>query len=259
MTHLGYPESCILYKSVFSTVSQSSLIADIEFKKLPEKQIIISLNWGTLSPQTPLPSYVMKVIGENYGDNQSFIDFINFFDHHLFKAFLVASYPESTSADGVCWQDLKTSFLKLGGMKSICTLHWLLQLIYPELDIQVKRRIFQQENESSCLRLGECILGDAQSLGKLESIPVNAFSITLYADEGRSPCMIPWPIEVLSRYRLQIENILANMNIYIELFLIIREQNSMARLSNDSYLGYDKIRGRELNKRRILIYRGRID
>ena len=149
--------------------------------------------------------------------------------------------------------------MKLAGIKSVSTLHWMIQQIYPELDLKVKRATIKQEVYNGGIRLGHCKLGDKHSLGTSSAIPVKAFSITLYADDGRSPCMVAWPIEVMKRYKQQLTPLLANMNINVEVFLIIREQNSMARLSDESYLGYDKIKGDHLNKRRILIYRGRID
>jgi hypothetical protein len=256
---IGYPTDSILYKSSFSNCSQASLLAGIDFKTKPAKQVIIYINWGILSPQTPLPSYIFKAVGDSYGGSKSFIDFINFFDHHLFKSFVEASYPENSSIGGVSWEDLKLSFLKLAGMKSVSTLHWMIQQVYPELDVKVEKSMIKQDVYNGGLRLGQCKLGDEHSLGKATSIPVKAFTITLHADEGRSPCMVAWPIEVLKRFEQQVKQLLGNMNANIELYLIIREQNSMARLSSESYLGYDKIRGDHLNKRRILIFRGRID
>ncbi|MCH2205672.1 MAG: hypothetical protein MK132_07365 [Lentisphaerales bacterium] len=256
---IGYADEHILFKSAFTNTSQSSLIAGIKFKHGAQKQVTIYVNWGILSPQTPLPSYIFKTVGDNFGGSKAFMDFVNFFDHHLFKAFIAASYPESSHIGGVSWEDLKQSFMKLAGLKSVSTMHWAIQQIFPELDVDVKRNVINQEVYNGGIRLGHCKLGDKHSLGKSSSTPVDAFTITLFADEGRTPCMVAWPIEVLKRYERQVKPLLANMNINVEIFLIIREQNSMARLSNESYLGYDKIKGDHLNKRRILIFRGRID
>ena len=102
---IGYREEHILFKSAFNTCSQPSLIAGIDFKKSNHKQVTIFINWSILSPQTPLPSYIFKTIGDNFGGSQAFIDFVNFFDHHLFKSFIDASFPESSQIGGVAWED----------------------------------------------------------------------------------------------------------------------------------------------------------
>ena len=259
LNKLGYTEDNIMFKSAYSTCSQPSLLAGIQFIEKPKPEVVIYVNWGILSPQTPLPSYIFKTIGDSFGGSKSFIDFVNFFDHHLFKSFIAASYPETYDISGVSWEDLKRSFLKLTGIKSVSSLHWLFQKIYPELDVNVKKTILKQDAYNDGLRLGYCKLGDPHSLGRSTSLPVNAFTITLYADGAYDYCMVPWPVEALKRFDRDVRQFLSNLNVNMELFLIIREQNTMARLSLESYLGYDKIRGDHLNKRRIKIFRGRIE
>ena len=259
LEHLGYNQDNILFKSSPSFCSQSALLADIEFKRRPYKQVTVWMNWGILGPQTPLPSYIFKGIEDSYGGYQSFVDFVNFFDHHLMKDFIAASFPDRFQLNAEKWENLKNCFIRLAGIKSIGTMHWLMELIFPELDVRVTRRMIQRKVYTGGLRLGTAILGDATALGSLTTVPVDAFAVTLYTDGELTECLKPWPDEAKRRFNEQIAPLLGNMNVNMELFLIIREQSSLARISRGSYLGYDRIRGGEATKRRILIYRGRID
>ena len=66
----------------------------------------------------------------------------------------------------------------------------------------------------------------------------------------------PWPREIRQRLDDLAFPILRPVGIDLEIILIIRTQKRWAQVHRESYLGYDKIRGGELQYRRIRIFRG---
>ena len=258
LKHLGYKNTEITFQSNMSSVSAEGLIDSIKFNRGAIRSVEITVNWGLLTVHTPLPTYFFKLIEESYGDVVSFTDFVNFFDHYLFRNFVDALYPEHAEFKGLNWNKIKKSFLSLMDLKSEATLHWLFDLIYPELDVNVTRSFFSSNVLNDGIRLGHYNIGESYCLGQKQKLKTKSFQIILYSDSFRSPCHKAWMEVAKERFNKAITPILGNMNLYLEIFLVVRGQHSVASLDTGSYLGYDRITGGEFDDKRFPIFSGKV-
>jgi hypothetical protein len=255
---LGYQPEEIQFKSHFSNSSQPSLIRDIAFHHEPIRGVLITLNLGLLGPQSPLPSYFVKRLDTSYFDTRSFVDFIGYFDHSLIKNYLLNIYPETNTAFFPNLQLTRLRFLQMLDLKSCSTLHWLFQLVFPELGVRAEKVVFNRQLRTAHLRLGETVLGTDPIFGEKTSVPVHGNSVTLLSEFETTNSGEPWPREINRRLNDLIFPILGSIGMDLEILLIIRTQKTWAKLHSESYLGYDKIRGGKEHYRRIQIFMGRI-
>jgi len=253
---LGYRPEEILFKSHMSTSSQSSLIQGIEFHQEPVRQVIISVNLGLLSAQSPLPSYFLKKMDKGSIDTLCFIDFIEYFDHFLILNYLINLYPELNTKIHADWELTKRRYLLMLDFKSCSTLHWLFQLAYPELEVRVEKAMLQRVLQTNRICLGETILGTDAMFGEEKAVPIYGRQITLFSEDELTDSGEPWPREIKKRLDDLVFPILSSVGIDLEIVLTIRAQKSWVKLSCESYLGYDNMQGGKASYRRIRIFRG---
>jgi hypothetical protein len=255
---LGYQSEEIQFKSHFSTISQPSLIQGIDFKSEPTRRALITLNLGLLSAQSPLPSYFLKKLDAGYINTQSFLDFMGYFDHFLIRNYLFNIYPETNTALFPDWELTKRRYLQMLDLKSCSTLHWMFQLAFPELGVRAEKAVLNRQLRTAHLRLGETILGNDAIFGETTGVPVYGRRITLFSEGGSTGPGEPWPREIKQRLNDLIFPVLRSVEVDLEIMLIVRKQKTWAKLDEESYLGYDKIRGGKESYRRIGIFKGRL-
>ena len=258
LQQIGYQPENIQFKSHFSACSQPGLIHGIEFKDNSEPRVVISLNLGLLSAQSPLPSYFFKKLDSGYVDIRAFAEFIGFFDHYLIKNYLAHIYPETNRAFFPDWEMTKLRFIQLLDLKSCSTLHWIFQLVFPELGIKARKARIGRKLSTSHLKLGKTVIGKKAIFGSKTNIPVSGRTVTLVAENESTGSGEPWLREIRKRLNELIFPILCTVGLDLEVLLVILSQKTHARLQTDSYLGYDRIRGGRRQYRRIRIFSGRL-
>ena len=77
---MGYRADQVFFRSTHNLSSQPSLLEAIEFRDGPSPRVIVSVNLGLLSAQTPLPSYFFKRVDQGFVDIDALVDFMAFFD-----------------------------------------------------------------------------------------------------------------------------------------------------------------------------------
>jgi hypothetical protein len=255
---IGYPLEKILFKSHDSITSQPGLIHAITFQNTADRQVIITLNLGLLGVQSALPSYFQKKIHKSSVDYIRFVDFIGYFDNFLIKSYLFAIYPEINRVLFTDWESTKRRYLQMLDLKLCSTLHWLFQLVFPELGVKVEKAQLRQGMQIESIQLGKTVIGDDAVFGKKTTAPVYGRKATLISESDLTDPGEPWLGVIRQRLAEQIFPILGTVGIDMEIFLVIRAQKGWAKLLTNSYLGYDKIRGGQEKYRRILIFKGRI-
>jgi len=255
--YLGYPQEEIMFKSHYSITSQAHLIHSIEFKKKPIRQVLINLNLGLLSSQSPLPNYFNKQI--DYSDNgaQSFIDFIGFLDHQLIYSYIFSIYPEMQKSFLTDWELTKRRYMQMLDFKSNAVLHWFFQLVFPEFGVSVRKANFKRNLETSPIKLGATVLGGESVFGEEVSVTVPGSEVTLLSEGEFTYSGEPWSREIKKRMDEQIFPIIKVVDFDLKVSLIIQSQKKWVRLHKESYLGYDKIRGGKSQYRKIQIFLGR--
>lgn len=257
LAHLGYELDEILLCSHFSTASQSRLIEGIEFRSSPRK-VVITLNFGLLGGQSLLPDYFFKLVDNKTIEAQRFVEFFGYFDDRLLRHFLLAIYPEFEQAVFQNWEARKRAALYTLRLDSIAMLHWLMQLVFPELQVRVEKVTLHRSIDLGSPILGKSHLGYQAVLGKIKKLPVSGKRITFITDEGNFVNDQPWPNEIEQRLQKLIFPILQAVDLHLEIWLIIRSQSSWLSLTQKSYLGYENIFSEELQFRKIRIFSGHL-
>ncbi len=257
LAHIGYGMEDILFCSHFSTCSQSRLIQSVEFRGSPKK-VLITLNLGLLGGQSLLPNYLFKSVDDNVIEDQRFSEFFGYFDDRLLRRYLLAIYPEHDQALDPSWEIRKKASLQTLKLNSIASLHWLSQLVFPELQIRAKKVTLHRHMDLGAPILGKTQLGYQAVLGKIKKIPVAGVRITLISDEDNFANNQPWPDEVERRLQELMFPILQGIDLDLELWLMIRNQSTSLSLKANSYLGYENIVGDADQIRQIRIFSGRL-
>lgn len=253
----GYGPDDILFKSNASVCSQPGLVQGIRFLAEPARAVV-ELNFGLLSAQTPLPAYFTKKMESGYFDSKAFEAFIGFFDHRLIRGWLMNVLPEINTELFQDWEQVKQWYLGMVDLKSPGSLHWLFELVYPELDVRVEKSTPGRELATSFPRLGKTVLGDDAIFGKKTKVPVYGNRVTLFSEDEIAGTGEPWPAEAKLRLKEQIFPVLRHSGADLEVFLVIKSQTRWAKLHKESYLGYDSMKGGDAKSRRIRIFRGRL-
>lgn len=236
---LGYRTTEIEYKSNQTAAHKASLIECIEFLTVPHKRVIITVNIGLLGVQSPLPSYFFRLM-EQY-DTDAMIDFIGFFDHGLLRSRFDALYPERDRAAFPDWEETKALNLKLLGLQSPSTMHWMFQRVFPELAVQAKRWVQRHTIETERVVLGDASLGEGCALGGAVTLAAGGIEITLYCEEAVTPAGAPWAREASRRLDEVILPLLRTVDLYLNVVLIFQDHKGWARLEKEHFLGFDPV------------------
>lgn len=258
LAYLGYRPEEILFESSVREVSQPSLIQRVEFRAEPVKQVVVTLNVGLLGTQSPLPSYFKRILEDADVDDAAFTDFLRFFDHRLLDNFLNSVYPERDVEVFKDFEKTKQSYLRLLGLASVSTVHWLVELVYPELGVTVERGTIMRSMKLEGARLGFCSLGGGAVLGGWMRGPVPGFLVTLYADEEHTEAGRPWAEEVMRRLERLVFPVLAEQAVELKVVLVIRSEKVWAQLRRGSYLGFDRMKGGTTKNREIQVFKGKV-
>ncbi len=252
---LGRAPEEILFESSIGDVSQPALFQSVAFERA---QVTVTLNMGLLGTQSVLPSYFKRILEDADVDDESFTDFLRFFDHRLLEGWLHSLAPERDRKIFRDFERTKASYVRLLGLRSTSTMHWLVALAYPELGVRVEPSTMKRMVKLEGARLGHCELGGGAVLGGRARAPVPGFLVTLYADEEHTELGRPWAEEVKRRLDALVFPAVREAALELKVVLVIRSEKVWARLGPGSYLGFDRVRGGVRRNREIQVFNGRV-
>jgi predicted component of type VI protein secretion system len=252
LSTLGYRWDELRFASHASVESPRRLVHDIELYDDP-RRVRIVLNIGLLSAQSPLPGYLFKELDSGRIDSGVFSDFIGFFDHVILSRLVLATQPELDRQLFCDVQQARREDMQLLNLRSAATLHWLFQQIFPELLVQVEPIRKRRRVRSDGVRLGDAVLGGEATLGARATAMGPGKRVTLVGDEEDAASGRTWPLEARRRLDTFALPLLRPFGVALEVFLVLREQQSWARLSDGCHLGYDQLRGGK-QERRVALY-----
>ncbi|MHC4393903.1 MAG: tetratricopeptide repeat protein, partial [Planctomycetota bacterium] len=261
LRHLGYGPEDIIMRSNTSWASQSSVIHKVEFFLRPIRHVVLTMNIGLLSPFSPLPSYFRKIIDHAPIDEDSFTDFLHFFDHGVLQRYLESIYPEKDPALYANWPGTKHDYLQLMGLRSRDTLYLLFQSVFPELGITVERAPINRNLLADVAVIGVSSLGGRATLGGRTAVPVGGFKVMLYAEQDLTFTGQSWASEVQRRLEEDIFPLLHSVGLDLMVRLVIQTQRGWARLAAQdavSQLGFDRIRSDVERPRDVMIFCGMV-
>lgn len=258
LVFLGWKWEHFRFSSRDSFASQPALIHDIRFLHEPFPTVRIILNLGLLGPQSTLPDKLFGRINSGELNEEEFKEFIGYFDHLLVVNFLAGLYPEHFSDILGDWESTRHSFLMLQEPASPSTLHWLFTRVFPELEVEVRKAGFSRNVTGPSIILGDTEIGRGAVMGGGKEITDTGLRVFLYTDELLCAGETPWPKTALKRIKETIFPFLSNAAITLEVFLVVTTVGTHAMLWENSYMGYDRIRGGEPSDLRILLFSGEV-
>lgn len=250
----GYGDAEFEYRGHRTTVHQSHLVHDIQFIHQPRKRVVITVNVGLLSAQSPLPSFMMQTMDQL--DHDRLERFIGFFDHLLLSECFAGLYPEREGALLPGWSEAAKDRLRLLRPTCQSTLHWLFSKVFPDTEISVRREVRHQRVPASEMRLGASALGEGGSMGGFASIPAGGMEVRIFCNEPISSSGAPWAVEALRRFETDLLPLLSETVLMLTVILVLREQEGFLRLERQSHLGYDPLEGAPVETRQVLLFSG---
>jgi hypothetical protein len=254
---MDYSPDNVSFRSNDSICSQTGLISGISFIQKPFRRVIVTFNLGLLSAQSPLPQYFRNIMEQSEEDNEFFVNLCGYLDHYLIKGYLQNIYPEFNTCYFPDWIRAKQGYLNMLNLKSSSALHWLFQIVFPEITVRVENVILDGKIKTEAIRLGKTMLGDAV-FGKKTDYLVQGRRVTLFTEDDMTYTRVPWPREIEQRLKNLLFPILRPVGIDLEIILILKAQKKWVRLHDDSFLGYDRIKTDEDTYRSIRIFKGHI-
>ncbi len=250
----GYGDAELEYRSHRTTVHQSHLVHDIQFIHQPRKRIIITVNVGLLSAQSPLPSFLMRTMDEL--DHDRLERFIGYFDHRLLQECFAGLYPERDGTLLPGWPEAAKDRLRLLRPTCPSTLHWLFRRIFPETEISVRREVRHQQVPAREMRLGASALGEGDSMGGFASIPTGGMEVRICCDEPFASNGVTWAVEALRRFETELAPLLSESVLMLTVLLVLRDREGFLRLERESHLGYDPLQGVPVHTQQVLLFSG---
>lgn len=259
LEYMGYENHEILFKCNFSMVSEAHFVHSIEFVNHPRDRVVINVNYGLLTGQSPLPSYFFKMIDTAYVEEDPFVDFLDFFNHFIVRNYVMSLRPERDLQLYPDWLGTKRCYLDMASISSTTTLKWLFDTIFPELDVSVSYSRLVENLTIDTITMGHTVLGSSAVFGSRSNIPVTGYQVTIYCEEEFRKSGQAWARVIENRLDNLVFPLLKDSEIYLRIYQIIRSQKSEATLGPSSYLGYDKIPGGRKQQRRIVLFEGRVE
>ena len=233
---LGYSDEEIEFQSHATSTHQASVIDAVRFAGPPRRRVTVVLNLGLLAPQSPLPSYFQQVLERQVDGALS--GFLNFFSHRLLAQGAQGQFPERDGELFASWTGTLAEVRSLLGLRTLTTLHWIFDALYPELGVSVQRVVLSRPVYARSTRLGPWQLGDGAVLGGQAQVPVSGVAVKLFCDESTSGTGAPWAKEAERRLRSLVFPLLAGHGIHLQVSLILRDQRSFLVLRPQEFLGY---------------------
>jgi hypothetical protein len=250
----GYGQAEIEYRSLRTTLHQSHLVHDIQFVHQPRQRVIITVNMGLFSAQSPLPSALMRTMDQL--DHDRLERFIGYFDHLLLQECFSGLYPERNHALLPGWPEAARERLRLLRPTCPSTLHWLFSKVFPEGEVSVRREVRHQQVPAREMRLGTSALGEGDSMGGFASIPTGGVEVKIYCGEPFSGAGIPWALEARRRLEVELLPLLSETVLMLTVVLELREQEGVLRFERHSHLGYDPLQEAPLEAQQVLLFSG---
>ena len=250
----GYGDAEIEYRGHRTTVHQSHLVHDIQFIHQPRKRVVITVNVGLLSAQSPLPSFMMRTMDQL--DHDRLERFIGFFDHQLLEEFFAGLYPERDETLLPGWSAAVKERLRLLRPSCPSTLHWLFSKVFPDAELSIRREVRPQRIPSREMRLGTSALGEGDSIGGFASIPTGGMEVKIHCNEPFSSSGTPWAVEARRRLEEELLPLLSDAVLMLSIKVVVREQEGVLRFERDSHLGYDRLDGAPPQTQEVLLFSG---
>ena len=253
LEYYGVDMQDVVVKGHFGFESQPRFIRSLDFDA--NDTPVITLYFGLAGADSMLPSYFFRMAESGVFNELHFHQLIGFLDRYLLKTWLNALtlQPIANQREQEVW------LRSMQNLTNMANLAWLFELVMPELQVRVERIERTMYHQSRPARVGVSKIGHEMILGDRFSIPGYCHRVTLIVDEEYYKPEQPWHEVVPKRYEALITPLLQGLDIFLEIWLVVRSTQSWVTLQErGNYLGYERIKGMENQHKKVLIRSGYI-
>jgi hypothetical protein len=256
---LDYGEDDVLFESSHDGRS-AGVVKSVKFRQRPIRNVLITVELGLWGDNSLLPSYFQR-IAELSNDPNRVYDFVRYFDHVLIQNLIGHLHPE-WGGSFRSWPDTLRMFFRMSSPASPSTLHWVTQLHFPELRVEVRRLNVKASSDQHSVKNGYSRLDGAGILGRSYVATIAGLEIDLIAEEESDLNGREWSDIVLLRLNTQLLPLLGPFAIPLVVRLIVLAHASWAKVDGpgtpeeQGYLGYDRLKGNSEVKHSTIMYRG---
>ncbi len=229
----------LLFEGTQEQTSSTRLCQEITPSKDSVTSAIVKLNLGLLTASSPLPSYYRKGLDKGEINENSFIPFIQFFNHHVIKNTLRHSWIERFFIRD--WETMKLDSLSMMGLDSVSSLHWLFSLYFPELELTVSKSFKEQRMSCPEFNLGISRLGEKYALGGYVRRKRRGYNVSFRSDIAQTETRVFWPTEIRNRLRERIFPLLEKTHIFLIVTFSIDQYKRATYLNTQSFLGFTSL------------------
>lgn len=229
----------LLFEGTQNLASNAHLCKEITPEDGPVVSAIVRLNLGLFTPSSPFPSYYRRAMEKGEIDEDRFISFIQFFNHHVIKTILKFTWVEKFFIPN--WAAVKQQSLSMLGLDSVSSIHWLFSLYFPELELSVDKCTKEQRMSSAEFCLGISRLGEKYALGGYVRRKIRAYTVSLRSDTAQTETRKFWPAEIRQRLKERLFPHLSKTHIYLIVNFTIDQYKRATFLTPSSYLGFTSL------------------
>ncbi len=229
----------LLFVGTQNLVSSSHLCEAVASTKDTITSATVKLNLGLLTASSPLPSYYRRCLEKGEIDEERFISFIQFFNHHVIKSIIKFTWVERFFIRD--WDFVKMASLSMMGLDSVSSIHWMFSLFFPELELSVNKCVKELRMTSADFCLGISRLGEKYALGGYVRRRIRAYTVALRSDIAQTETREFWPNEIRKRLNERIFPLMKKTNIYLIITFTIDQYKRATYLNPQSYLGFTSL------------------
>lgn len=263
---LGYSDDDIVWVSNKSLGHRSSVVEAVDFFDRPEgvpawftpmrPLVRVTVNLGLLYAQSPLPGFFFAK--DDRLDDEALADALRFFDGPLLRERFENLYPETWPALFPDWESSSTARLELLRLTTPATLHWLMSLSFPEMEVAVRRTSGWRSLVAEPVVVGQTSLGGFATLLGVAAAPRDGLEVLLHVGESDDDFERPWAAQALKRLAERVLPLLERTALHLTVLLKIRELRSRATLGPNgrAQLGWDALEGGTHDHWRVVLFAG---
>lgn len=239
LTSIGYGPDHVEFRGHLARGPQPTLLHAIEFPSRAQAMhvvptVVVTINLGLLSCRSPLPTYFHRFLAD-MDTRDGVLELLELLDRSLLHTRLTCDRPERSVES---WKRVQLDFVRSFGLDSPIGLDWLFRQTFPELGVFVRRVVDERAVPFIGASLGFGKLGEC-SFGNLTRVGVHELEVVLICEDANFERHIPWIAEGDRRLRAVVFPLLDEICVTLTVSFILLDRGSRARVSPNSYAGYD--------------------
>lgn len=253
LQYYGYDAKDIRLVGYSGLESQPRFIRSLEFV---DNYVVLTLYFGISGANGVLPSYMMKMVDSEVIDDRHFKELVEFFDQFILGSWLNGMMPEKHIQKLGKYRWLRSA----QNFRSLSSLNWLFSAVFPEQQVRISRIQVNLSLSNRPAVIGKSKVGLEMILGDKTPVLAYSYKVLLISDFENDSRGMLWHGIIRKRISEYIQPVLKGLDIHFEIWMAIRSSRSWVKLLDEgNYIGYDRLKGREHDFKRIMIYSGFVD